>query len=38
MKKIFIKLIVSLGEYEHSDNYIFDKKMSEYGYCKSFGV
>ena len=25
-----------MGEYEHITSYIFDKKMTEYGYCKKF--
>ena len=35
-KKYLVKFDYIIGDYEHSDNYIFDKKMSEYGYCKKF--
>ena len=35
-KKYLVKFDCIIGEYEHSNNYIFDKKMSEYGYCKKF--
>ena len=35
-KKYLVKFDCIIGDYEHSDNYIFDKKMSEYGYCKKF--
>tara|TARA_R100000734_G_C3278419_1_gene72643 strand:- start:426 stop:674 length:249 start_codon:yes stop_codon:yes gene_type:complete len=35
-KKYLVKFNCIIGEYEHLDNYIFDKKMSEYGYCKKF--
>ena len=36
MKKYIVRFECVVGEYEHSDNYIFDKKMSKYGYCKKF--
>ena len=36
MKKYLVRFECVVGEYEHSDNYIFDKKMSKYGYCKKF--
>ena len=29
-------LFRSVGDYEHLDYYIFDKKKSEWGYCKEF--
>ena len=35
-KKYLVKFDCIIGDYEHLDNYIFDKKMSEYGYCKKF--
>jgi len=35
-KNILVKFDIIAGEYEHSDNWIFDKKMSEYQYCKTF--
>ena len=36
MKKYLVKFNCIIGEYEHMTNYIFDKKMTEYGYCKKF--
>ena len=35
-KKYLVKFNCIIGEYEHLDSYVFDKKMSEYGYCKKF--
>ena len=35
-KKYLVKFNCIVGEYEHLDSYIFDKKMTEYGYCKKF--
>lgn len=36
MKKYLVKFNCVIGEYEHMTNYIFDKQMTEYGYCKKF--
>jgi len=36
MKKYLVKFNCIIGEYEHMTNYIFDKQMTEYGYCKKF--
>tara|TARA_A100001037_G_C14642867_1_gene410958 strand:+ start:264 stop:518 length:255 start_codon:yes stop_codon:yes gene_type:complete len=36
MKNILVKFDMTIGDYEHSDQYIFDKKMTEYQYCKKF--
>tara|TARA_R110000822_G_scaffold125908_1_gene260894 strand:- start:556 stop:804 length:249 start_codon:yes stop_codon:yes gene_type:complete len=35
-KKYLVKFNCIIGDYEHLDSYIFDKKMSEYQYCKIF--
>mgnify|MGYP003129931672 FL=1 len=35
-KKYLVKFNCIIGDYEHLDSYIFDKKMSEYQYCKTF--
>ena len=36
MTKYLVKFNCIIGEYEHMTNYIFDKQMTEYGYCKKF--
>ena len=36
MKKYLVKFECVIGDYEHLDYYIFDKKKSEWGYCKEF--
>jgi hypothetical protein len=36
MKNILVKFDIQVGEYEHQDYYIFNKKLSEFGYCKYF--
>ena len=36
MKKYLVKFECVVGDYEHLDYYIFDKKKSEWGYCKEF--
>ena len=36
MKNILVKFDITIGEYEHSDQYIFNKEMTEYQYCKKF--
>ena len=36
MKNILVKFDMQIGEYEHSDQYIFNKEMTEYQYCKKF--
>ena len=35
-KNILVKFEITIGDYEHSDQYVFDKKMTEYQYCKKF--
>ena len=35
-KKILVIFNMQIGDYEHSDQYIFDKKKSEWRYCKEF--
>lgn len=35
-KNILVKFEMTIGNYEHSDQYIFDKEMTEYQYCKKF--
>lgn len=35
-KKYLVKFNCIIGEYEHTASYIFDKKKSEWGYCKEF--
>ena len=36
MKKYLVRFECVVGDYEHLDYYIFDKKKSEWGYCKEF--
>ena len=36
MKYILVKFEMQIGEYEHTECYIFNKKKSEWGYCKEF--
>ena len=36
MKKYLVRFECRIGDYEHLDYYIFDKKKSEWGYCKEF--
>ena len=36
MKNILVQFDMTIGDYEHSDQYIFNKKMTEYQYCKKF--
>ena len=35
-KNILVIFNMQIGDYEHSDQYIFDKEMTEYQYCKKF--
>ena len=35
-KNILVTFNMVIGDYEHSDQYIFDKEMTEYQYCKKF--
>jgi len=35
-KNILVKFDIQVGEYEHQDYYIFNKKLSKFGYCKHF--
>ena len=35
-KNILVQFDVRAGEYEHKDFCLFDKKMSEWEYCKRF--
>ena len=35
-KNVLVKFDMTIGDYQHSDQYIFDKKMTEYQYCKKF--
>ena len=35
-KNILVQFDIQVGEYEHSKHYLFDKKMSEWEYCKLF--
>ena len=35
-KKYLVKFKCIIGEYEHIDMKIFDKKKSEWGYCNDF--
>ena len=35
-KNILVQFDIQVGEYEHSAHYLFDKKMSNWGYCKEF--
>lgn len=34
--KYLVKFNCQIGDYEHTDHYIFDKKKSDWGYCKFF--
>ncbi len=36
MKKYLVRFECVVGDYEHLDYYIFDKKKSDWGYCKEF--
>ena len=36
MKNILVQFDIQVGEYEHSEHYLFNKKMSEWEYCKMF--
>jgi len=36
MKNILVKFHLQIGDYEHIDYYLFNKKKSEWGYCKEF--
>ncbi len=36
MKKYLVRFECVIGDYEHLDYYIFNKKKSEWGYCKEF--
>ena len=35
-KNILVQFDVREGEHEHRDFYLFNKKMSNWGYCKEF--
>ena len=35
-KNILVQFDVRVGEHEHRDFYLFNKKMSNWGYCKEF--
>ena len=35
-KNILVKFNMTIGDYEHSDQYIFNKEMTKYQYCKKF--
>jgi len=35
-KNILVKFDLQVGDYEHSDYYIFNNKKTEWGYCKEF--
>ncbi len=35
-KNVLVIFNMQIGDYEHSDQYIFDNKKSEWGYCKEF--
>ena len=35
-KNVLVIFNMQIGDYEHSDQYIFDKEMTEYQYCKKF--
>ena len=35
-KNILVEFNVRVGEHEHRDFYLFNKKMSNWGYCKEF--
>ena len=36
MKNYLVKFKCIMGDYEHTDYYIFNKRKSEWGYCKEF--
>jgi len=36
MKNILVEFECRIGDYEHQSYYIFNKKKSEWGYCKEF--
>ena len=36
MKNYLVKFNCVIGEHEYTDYYIFNKKKSEWGYCKEF--
>ena len=36
MKNILVAFECTVGEYQHLDYKLFDKKKSEWGYCKDF--
>lgn len=36
MKNILVKFECQVGEYVHIDYMLFNKKKSEWGYCKEF--
>jgi hypothetical protein len=36
MKNILVQFDIQVGEYAHSEHYLFNKKMSEWEYCKMF--
>ena len=36
MKNILVQFACRIGDYEHQSFYIFNKKKSEWGYCKEF--
>ena len=35
-KNILVEFECQIGEYSHSSHYIFNKKATEWGYCKQF--
>ena len=35
-KNILVKFDMTIGDYQHNDQYMFDKEMTEYQYCKKF--
>ena len=35
-KNILVKFDMTIGQYEHSDKYIFYNKTTDYNYCKQF--
>lgn len=36
MKNILVKFKCVMGDHEHTEHYIFNKKKSDWGYCKEF--
>ena len=36
MKNILVQFNIQVGESDHSEHYLFDKRMSEWEYCKRF--